>query len=303
MAFKVVMIGNNKGGVGKSFVSKTFSEFAAIIARLRVLMIDLDPQTNLSQRFLTMEVLPDGSHDFSPPQHPLYDREKEEREALEQGTEVWDGYSDSADIWLAPFIEPYPVNIVDDQDVVLDIIPAHAKKLQSIELVEQRDVFDKVVRRLRDFIYLTGHEEDYDLVVIDLRPSKGPLVQAALYAATHLLIPSEMESPSVEGLQGMLSARHHINLKRPPESPLEIAGILPNKVRAQTTLHQEFMSMLRDDPAVGPYLLDSAISDWTGYREAMVPGAPSIFTLSEKNKHRAQLESVYRPLLDSIMEA
>jgi len=62
----VITTANNKGGVGKTLLSKTLGEYAAMILGKRTLLIDLDPQTNLSRRYLDMQLLSDGSEDYAP---------------------------------------------------------------------------------------------------------------------------------------------------------------------------------------------------------------------------------------------
>jgi chromosome partitioning protein len=138
------------------------------------------------------------------------------------------------------------------------------------------------------------------MVIIDTRPSKGPLVQAAMYAATHLLIPSEMEAPSVEGLHGMLSVRSQANLQRAKGDHLELVGVLPNKVRAGTRIHEEFLGLLREDPQIGPVMLSGALNDWVGYKESMVFGAPSIFEGRKSDRLRRQLEEVCREVIEKM---
>lgn len=287
MTYQVLVIGNNKGGVGKTFVSKSIAEFMAIEKGKRVLLIDLDPQTNLSRRYLDMKLLADGSHDYSPPQHPEWTSEEKE----------WDGFSDSADIWLKGFSVPYSTAYPR-----LDIIPSHARKLQNIELVKQQDVHEEIVRWFRKFIYLDEIKKNYDLVIIDTRPSKGPLVQAAMYAATHLLIPSEMEAPSVEGLHGMLSVRTATNLMRGKKDQLNLIGILPNKIRHGVRIHDEYLSLLRQDAQIGMHVLNNQINDWVGYKESMLFGAETLFHRSKSDKHREQLCLVGEEIMNKMNE-
>ncbi len=286
MPAKILVVGNNKGGVGKTFVSKSIAEYASIIANLKVLLLDLDPQTNLSRRYLDMDLMTDGSNDYAPPRHPDWQTEE---------ADDWDGYSDTADVWLKGFAVPYPT-----QYPRLEIIPSHAKKLQGIELVREQAVHEEVVRWLRAFLHLDEVRNNYDLVVIDTRPSKGPLVQAAMYAASHLLIPSEMEAPSVEGLHGMLSVRSQANLQRAKGDQLTLVGVLPNKVRKGTRIHDEFLALLREDEQIGPVMLTNSLNDWVGYKESMVFGAPSIFEGSRTDRLRRQLEDVCREALTKI---
>ena len=288
MPYRILAIGNNKGGVGKTFIAKTIAEYAALVRKERVLLVDLDPQTNLSRRYLDMQVLTETS-DYGPPLHPEYDPNDEEDD--------WDGYSDSADIWLEGSAAPYPTRIPG-----LEIIPAQAHKLQDIEYVRRRDLYDAVIRHLGAFLQHEDVRSDYDLVILDTRPSKGPLVQAALHAATHLLIPTQLEAPAVEGLQGMLTQRRLVNRDRPAADQLRLVGVLPNLVR-HITLHREYRDLLSDPDYLGGTVLPAEISDWAGYRESMMFGAESIFVAKQQGRLREQLSEVCALIFDQMEAA
>lgn len=287
MGYRILVIGNNKGGVGKTFVAKSVAEYAAIVRNEKTLLVDLDPQTNLSRRYLDMQVLSE-TNDYGPPQHPEFD-------PVEDGD--WDGYSDSADIWLEGSAAPYPTEIPN-----LEIIPAQAHKLQDLEYVRRRDLYDAVIRHLRTFLEHEDVRDHYGLVILDTRPSKGPLVQAALHAATHLLIPTQLEAPAVEGLQGMLSQRRLINRDRPVGDQLELIGVLPNLVR-HIVLHREYRELLRDPDNLGDTVLPVELSDWAEYRESMMFGAESIFNVRKKGRLREQLCEVCSTILDRMETA
>ena len=286
--YRILVVAQNKGGVGKTFLSKNFAEYAAIIKKKKVLLLDLDPQTNLSRRYLDMELLADGSDSYSPPIHPDWDLENDPE---------WNGFSNAADIWLHGYAVPYPTSYKN-----LEIIPSHAQKLEKIELVRQQDVYHEVVTWLKKFLTLDEMKDDYDIVIIDTRPSKGPLVQAAMHAATHLIIPSEMEAPSVEGLHGMLSVRNQANLNRDKSDQLKLIGILANKFRSNTSLHQEYFQALSDDDRIGICMLGSTISDWVGYKNSMVFGAESLFLKVSKDKQRAQIEEACREIFNRMYD-
>lgn len=284
---KILAIGNNKGGVGKTFVAKSLGEYAALVRQMRVLLIDLDPQTNLSRRYLDMRVLSD-TNDYGPPIHPDYDPASDED---------WDGYSDSADIWLEGSAAPYPTGIE-----ALEIIPAEAHKVQNLEYVRHRDLYDLVIQHLRKFLYDDSVRSDYDLVILDTRPSKGPLVQAAMHAATHLLVPTQLEAPAVEGLQGMLSQRRIINRDRPATDQLALVGVLPNLVR-HIVLHREYRELLSDPNYLGDTVLPVEISDWAEYRESMMFGSESLFNTKKKGRLRDQLEQACSTILNRLEES
>lgn len=284
--FAILTVGNNKGGVGKSFLSKMLAEYAAMRLGLRTLIIDLDPQTNISKRYLEMERIPDAIEDYIPPVHPSWTPEDQE----------WDGRSSSAEIWNVEsgMIVPYPTSIEG-----LDILPGHAQKLENIERVLVQDVWIQVVERLREFLALPEVREMYDLVVVDTRPSKGPLTTSGVMAATHLVIPTEMEAPSVEGLYGMLSLQTQVNLRRPRHDQVELIGILPNKVQP-TVLHRDFMAMLKDDPQVRALMLDEQLGYRTDFKKSMLSADESLFKKPVSNKAREEAESVCKSIYQGV---
>jgi chromosome partitioning protein len=280
---RTVVVGNNKGGVGKTFISKTLAEYAAIKKNLRVLVIDLDPQCNLSRRFLDMRMTDDGSFLYTPPLHPEY-----------EGEEDWDGYSDASEIWMTGSIVMYPTGFQR-----LEIIPGHGNKLQNIEYVRKSDIKDQVVQHLYKLLSVPDIANDYDLCIIDTRPSMGPLVQAAMYAATHLIIPTEFAAPSVEGLHGMLGLQNAINMTS--SRKLEIAGIVGNRVKSNFSVHKAIQQKLSKDPIISPYLLGEWFSEWGDYQKSMLFGAPSLF--QDKSKAADQASQVCELLINRIMES
>lgn len=274
--FVVLTVGNNKGGVGKSFLSKMLAEYAALRLGLSTLIIDLDPQTNISKRYIAMERIPHAIEDYIPPVHPSWSPE-------EVG---WDGRSSSADIWDAEsgVVVPYPTSVPR-----LDILPGHAQRLEDIERVLTHDVWIKVAERLRAFLSIPEIREAYDLVVVDTRPSKGPLTTSGVMAATHLLIPTEMEAPSVEGLYGMISLQTQVNLRRPRHDQVNLIGILANKVQP-TLLHRDFMAMLKEDPHVRALMLEEVLGYRTDFKKSMLSAEEGLFMRSGSNKAREEAE-------------
>lgn len=286
---KILTVGNFKGGVGKTAMSKFLAEVAAIEFDLRTLAIDLDPQCNLSRRFVSMQVEDEGGQkDYVPGPRPDWDA-AEEDEA--------DRYSSSADIWRFGDAAPYPTNY--DR---LEILPAHGAHLGHIEEVERADIYDAVVRHLRQYLEVPEVQADYDLVILDTRPSKGPLVQAALNSATHVLIPTQLEDPSIEGLHGMLSLCTIAQTQRAPSDPLEIVGIAPNMVQSKLALHDTYRDQLRVDRVTSPYLLECELRNWTTYKENMLVGEPSLFLRRSKSRDHERAREQLRELGKTVFE-
>ena len=273
---KVLTSSNNKGGTGKTLASKVLAEYAAIYLKQRVLLVDLDPQCNLSQRFLEMDIDSEGNH-----LPPAYDE-------LKNDPDFPKGTSSSADIWMSGNYLPYPTHIEN-----LEILPGAGTDLQDIELVHKEEVKVDIFNRFSAFVEAEKAEGEYDLMIIDTRPSKGPLTSASLFGATHLVIPAIMEEPSIDGLVGMLALRKQINRQRPPSNQLKTVGILPNLFKANTRIHREFYERLpQSHPEIRDNLLKNQIPDYTAYRESMVAGQPSIFERPDSSKAKRAILKV-----------
>lgn len=286
---RVIVVCQNKGGDGKTTVSRLLGEWAGRHG-LRTLMIDMDPQCNLSQRFLTMDYNasdPDGG--VMPPVHPEYNP-----------GEDWDGRCSIADVYngrIARYgLSPYPTEVPN-----VDILPGHGSEMRKAELQRAEDVKAKIIERLREFIDDPLFASLYDLVVIDTPPSKGPLVQSAIRAATHMLIPSQMEQGSVEGLQGMFSLWKRENRDRRADRQIVMLGILPSKFR-NIAVQTGTLEGLKTRTTIAHYLIPLMLNLRAAFAEADHPLAKpkSIFDLHAPNKAREEAEAVCRFIFERL---
>lgn len=142
---------------------------------------------------------------------------------------------------------------------------------------------------------MDDNEDDYDICVIDTGPSKGPNTAAAIHAASHMLIPVEMEQQSIEGLYGMIALRSHENLTRDIDSRLELVGVQPNKFKTQRKKQQVFLDELQRTKNIGEHILPHVMHDWTGYADdslSDIKGGVSLMTLPPSNRVRREFEEV-----------
>lgn len=282
---KVFVPANNKGGVGKTRIAALFAEYSAKILGKKTLLIDFDPQCNISQLHLRMEVDPSSPEGYVPPLHPDY--------RAEEDNGHWNGRSSIADIFYEEVsqqgIIPYPTSISK-----MDICPAHASRLLAAEAVRRSEVVDKVHNRLVDFLNQPEVGENYDLVVIDTAPSKGPLTVGAIKAATHILIPSIMEDKPIAGIYGMMQLWKQETFRRSPERPLELIGILANMYDSRTTLHQDYYDNLLKDSAISKYLLPNKLSRRIIFAETDTVNTPmkSIFDTPDSNAAKQETLAV-----------
>ncbi len=103
----------------------------------------------------------------------------------------------------------------------------------------------------------------YDIVLVDTPPSLGGLTRNALAASHTAVIVAE---PSLFALQGAAAALEAIDVVRSDNLRLRAAGILVNKVRAQSTEHRFRLAELA--AVYGPLVLDPVLPDRTAIQQA-----------------------------------
>lgn len=245
---KVLVVANNKGGVGKSLICQLIATYLAHHKKQRVLALDFDPQGNMSYRFLKDERIREMSS-YKPPLHPDYDPSNPE-------DEDWSGSSSALDMWTDNPVVPYPTELD-----CLDILPSNADKIKEIENFEFVPTLDEIVQRPYDFFSLDDFKEcNYDVVIIDTPPAKGPLTQAAIRAATHVLIPIELSNKSLQGLAGMIDLINRQNTYRPSSNQTKIIGLLQNKLAYNKRGPQnKVIDTLRKDLKLASLLLEDIV--------------------------------------------
>jgi chromosome partitioning protein len=275
---KILATVQNKGGVGKTTVARLLAEWFGRRG-VRTLVLDLDSQCNLSQRFLRMDFEPTDPDGVLPPLHPDFD--------IESADHGWRGRSSSADVYFSGEVFPYPTRWA-----ALDILPGEGHKLREIEMVRAEDVKDKVHDRLRRFLSMPEVQAEYQLTLIDTSPSKGPLTVSAVRAATDLIIPVKLEPQSIEGLFGMLQLWRRENRKRTENDELRILCIQPNLFRKGVALHEGLLANLMSDESVAPFLAAHRLHQRIAFAESDHPDADpkSVFDLKEADPARQEAE-------------
>ena len=221
-------ISNEKGGVGKTFLTASLAEWAARFLDLNVLVVDTDIQCNLTALMVGLELMP-VNHlgvDFKvPPIHPDFyqkDPSQIERPSI-------------AGAFLNEVVMPYPTWIGNKSDTAgrVEILPAHGEKLEKV--VSKTQTTDNLDDPLLNALYRVAQSEvvaeHYDLVIFDTNPTRNILSRSVLRAATHLVIPMEFDVHSIDGIlsmQSSLKAENHFRNLSSSQS-LELIGLLPNR--------------------------------------------------------------------------
>jgi chromosome partitioning protein len=240
---------NMKGGVGKTTVTAHVMRMLYQTCAKRTLLVDLDPQFNLTQAVLTQ------------PAYQLHERD---------GTTVYAAMEPASksgllDIMAAP-TEPPDVStlahtlhsiVIGDRKLSLDLVPGDFR-LVKYSLVDNNVKLDFVKKRFLQFI--ENARAMYDLVCIDCNPSSSFITLCALHACNFLLIPVREDKYSVIGLQLLSKYVDGIpTLSNRPEVIVLLNGTKSGKFGGG--------SSLRSDKEFGPHVLTNELRH-TGFLEA-----------------------------------
>lgn len=195
-----ITIWSESGGVGKT---TTTLNLAAALSRQdqRVLIVDLDPQPA-----------------------SVTDHAGQSRHKTSASPNLRDVLLESA---------------VELQDIIIpgesfDIVPAH-EDLATLEAAARDSRMTMAEFLLKT--ELTTVEENYDFVLIDPPATLSLLVDNALIASDHVLIPTELTPKGERSVSGVLDTVSALEtqLKRAqPDFELDVLGILPNRVENST---------------------------------------------------------------------
>lgn len=229
---KVLTIGNEKGGVGKTLFAVHIAAGLALRGK-RVLLIDTDAQGNATKS-LGIEKYP-GFYDWLvrgvepekviAPIHPAI-------------------YGCAGDV---PSLTPHELASLDldDQAVRLHQRGLEVSRLHVIGSNIESYMIASAIGDETLFAQRVGELADrYDYAIIDTGPTPT-LLHAAIYRGTdYMLYPTLCEFLSLDGLQESLLRLRGI--RRLNGKPVQVAGIIPNKHRASTLEHQENLRLLQE---------------------------------------------------------
>jgi len=204
---RIVAIANQKGGVGKTTTGINLAA-ALALAKQRVLLVDVDPQGNLTSGV--------GQKGRSADAGTIY-------EALTTPDPAFD---------CRPFVIATAID-------GLMLLPADRNLTGAeIELV----TLSRREERLR--LLLQHARDEFDYVFIDCPPSLGLLTLNALVAADAVLIPLHCEYFALEGLADLVGTMRRVRAGLNPA--LDIEGVLLTMFDERTNLGQQVARDVRE---------------------------------------------------------
>lgn len=222
----VTAISNQKGGVGKTTSTFNIGKNLADMGR-KVLLIDNDPQASLTLAVFGMEDIPPQIRSVNAAGVPV-PGPSNTFHLYEKGT------------------PPVPYQLADN----LFLIGA-SMKLADVGARPASDTlfdFRENVDALRD---------QFDFILIDCLPSFGNMMTAAQMTADYILVPTNLDAFSYEGVEMQLGSaittRDRLNQK------LKIIGIFANEVNnPKLSVEEHYWNLLKNK--YGDFLFETKIT-------------------------------------------
>ncbi|MBI1399560.1 AAA family ATPase [Hyphomonas sp.] len=193
----VVAVMNLKGGVGKTTVSAQLSGAWQEVNGGRVLLIDLDPQYNLTQTFYSMEAA-DASSGVDRSVISLFERSRLHAKDAASPAENW------LSLTIAPFTPAPRDSFVhqilgeDGPPGRLDLVSGQFE-ISKYAFANDRDALAAIKQH---FLRTIDHyRSEYDLIVFDTNPNATFLTRCALEAADRVIAPMHADIYSLRGVR------------------------------------------------------------------------------------------------------
>ncbi|EOH93104.1 ParA family protein [Enterococcus pallens] len=221
------VVGNFKGGVGKSTTVQMLSFESAFRKNRKTLVIDLDPQGN------TSDVLSLTAENFGNSELPD-----------EFDSTIWEavrtGDISNSIYNIMPNLDLIPANISfsDFPDYMISMFPN--------DKLSQFQYMDKLISPLKSV---------YDVIYIDVPPTISTYSNAAMYVAEYVIVILQTQVKSLKGAQNYIDYMNFFIEQYQTE--LEVVGIIPFMMQKRDSVDQEIYETAKG--IYGDHLLNTVV--------------------------------------------
>ncbi len=312
----VISVINWKGGVGKTTLThhigiklqdiaydeKKYPESNGLP---KTLLIDLDPQCNLSIACLSEATF----------EHKVYGSE----EPIKTVKNLFELYLDNklADEDLNDFILKRAVRAEKNQIYVyVDLLPAHPDLIYTdmeIATFSKRD-FRKNLMGTDIYKFQIVHSfikelrKIYDFILIDCPPNLNYVTQNALYESDYYLIPTRFDKLSSYGILSITNKVNELNEMFSTSAgkeynPIELAGIIGNNIveryGSPKATQANIQSLLKS--TFGNVLFDNYLTEGDGIAKASEQGYP-VFALDGKKTNATKQTKLINKIVSELWD-
>ena len=270
---------NLKGGVGKTTTTVALADFMSGSMNKRVLVIDLDPQTNATVMMIGerrwRKLNAEGRtiarlfQDALDPPNSCFDFEA----TLQKGvSNVRD--ADSIDLL------PSSLDLIDIQDKLVTVPPGRFYSVNPIELLWRS---------------VKSHLDEYDIVIVDCPPNLGIITLNGLRISNAFLIPTIPDVLSTYGIPQIMTRVRAFSSEI--VETIEPLGIVITKYQANSTVHNHTIRRLNSTG--NPRVLETIIPQANQFSAAAEYG--SNMTLKQKWGYHGLAET-YESLTREVLQ-
>ena len=272
----VVSLVNMKGGVGKSTLTANIGWYCAYFANLRVLMVDLDPQFNLSQYVL-------GNTRYK--KH-LGRRRPTIVDIFEQHTP---GHATQNGIGT----EAIAVAEEWNDGSLIHVIPSRLELAWTLKNPHRKE------HLVRD--YIQEVKVGYDLILIDCPPTESMLTVAAYMSSDYLVVPVRPEYLSTIGLPLLVRSLDDYKKAYKNEPHPKLAGIVFNNSNGSKAEHVRSRKAVQKVAIKhGWDIFKGQLGHSDSYPAGARAGKPIFQTSYARDSKKEELKVVAREFIDRV---
>ena len=228
---KIIVLANQKGGVGKTTAAVTIAVGMACRNK-RVLVIDLDPQASAGRAFRIPE---------SPAIMNMLMNDVSRLAILRMVRDMVE--------------KPYPETDESEKPAwveYLHVLPGDKRTSLARDAFQGQDHLPLLRERIEQLFFDAG----YDYIILDTSPSVGGIQEPAVWAADYLLIPVTPEQGAYDGLSKLLDDVEAMsNLRDGLKWQGSLLGVILNEFESNKNLSIQVYEALRNhfgDRLLGP---------------------------------------------------
>ena len=252
MTLKIACFSNLKGGVGKS--TCTLNIASVLSEKSKVLLLDVDPQANLSND-CGIDIT--NTDYYSAKDIFCNDRKKPP---------------------VADLIIKSPIEALPNMDIIPSNIYLHESELNLYANASRL----KVLRN-----YMLDNKDEflkYDYILVDTSPSMSIAVQASLYVADSIILVSDVDNRSLLGIRAFSYLWGRVCEDDGIDN--NINAIIFNKSDKRTTLTKDLWDYYTGDEDLSKLIVNPPISDRIAFKRASLQKLP--VTLYKDGKESAE---------------
>lgn len=221
---KILAFGTLKGGTGKTSVA--FNIGGILAEKHKVLFIDVDPQSNLSDN-----VGVDTTNQW--------------------GASIRDVFNDPQHTKAEDVITVNPMPESPNIDIIASHIRLTATELQLVALAGRERILQRWIERNRKTL------SQYDYIIFDTNPSMGIVNQNAFLSADKIILVSDVSKKAIQGAQLFAYLWGEVCENMDHEN--KTSALIINNCDKRTNLVKDIREYYADDEDFGKIVLNTII--------------------------------------------